>query len=94
MSAGNAVMDQVVESLMEADGGIFCPNDCENAGPLPIVETNVAERVVVGECPEHGKFTVDVAGEYDELLAEAVEDERYQQGDAELGLQRDAEVGG
>jgi hypothetical protein len=88
------VMDKVVEGVMEGDGGLFCPHDCENAGPLPVLEANSTERVLVSDCPEHGRFTVDVSGEYDELLAEAIEDERYQQGDQELGLQRDMETEG
>jgi hypothetical protein len=91
MSASQGIMDSICESTMEEDGGLFCPRDCENAGPLPIIEVNAQERALVGECPEHGKFTVDVTAEYDELLIEQAEDEQYQLGDAELGMLGDLE---
>lgn len=82
MTAADEVMDMVCEDLMEADGGIFCPKDCEKPGPLEIIDTDTTQRVVIGNCPTHGKFSVDVSGEYDELLAERIEDETYQgQGD-------------
>lgn len=89
-----SIMQTIQERLEEADGGIFCPTEGCPEGPHDIVALDPGSRLLIGVCPAHGRFAVDVRREYEEELADQIEDERYQLGDYELGLQRDIEAGG
>lgn len=88
------VMETIRERLEEVDGGVFCPTDDCKEGAHDVVAVDVESRLLVGVCPLHGRFAIDVRREYEEELADRVEDERYQLGDQELGMQRDARTGG
>lgn len=86
-----SIMETIRERLEEVDAGIFCPTEGCPPEPHDIVALDADSRLLIGVCPQHGRFAVDVSKEYDLELADQVEDERYRQGDEELGMQRDKE---
>ncbi len=90
MSVAADIMDAVCEELEEAEQGIFCQLDGCPEEPHDIVAIDVESRLLLGVCPQHGRFAVDVSKHYDARLADAVETERYHEG--LYDLQRDKDL--
>lgn len=89
-----SIMETIKERLEDVDAGVFCPVEGCDPDPRDIVALDGDSRLVIGECPIHGRFAVDVSREYEAELADRIDDERYQVGDQELGLQRDMKMEG
>jgi len=73
----NSILEAVAERLTEIDEGIFC-SDCQPEQAYPVAGGDISARSLVGECPVHGRFFVDVTNEYEDELSEQVEDRPYQ----------------
>jgi len=70
-------LEAIEERVVEVDGGLECPYDCHR-DPFPICELDVYGGALVAECPEHGRFWVDVSYDLENEVREREEDLPYQ----------------
>ena len=63
----NSIMETIAENLVEVDGGLECPTCLAICAPQG---AELPERALIGECQEHGRFSIDVAREYEDALVD------------------------